>query len=331
MSSSHNFFTTGTYTSLLGVVENCNSFKYDEDDNTLYRFIAPTAATSGRKKDSLIGLVRSCDVAVLEQANTLVQVPPLDIDKDQRTIKFSRHYADAASRSEVMRKVLGQLRVQQALPTLAKWRDEQYPIYDADGLHASIERAASYTFGIRTYGVHINGYVRCNVDEAPLGLKVWIARRSSTKQTWPGYLDQMVAGGISTELGMMETVIKECEEEAGIGPELASKAKPVGTIQYFTQSEYGLQPETQYVYDLELLPNVDPRPNDGESEGFYLLALDEIKNKLLNGEFKPNCAVCMIDFMIRHGYISAEDEPHYLAIIDNLHCSLPMPGIHFLK
>ena len=76
--------------------------------------------------------------------------------------------------------------------------------------------------------------------------KMWIARRSPTKQTWPGYLDQIVAGGISTGYSMMETIVKECGEEAGIDPKLAKLAKPAGTIQYFTRSRYGLQPETQY-------------------------------------------------------------------------------------
>ena len=39
------------------------------------------------------------------------------------------------------------------------------------------------------YGVHVNGYF---VDENGKML-MWIARRSSTKQTWPGKLDQIVS------------------------------------------------------------------------------------------------------------------------------------------
>ena len=42
------------------------------------------------------------------------------------------------------------------------WRDELYPV--TSGFYASpvmlIERAAATHFGIKAYGVHINGYVK---------------------------------------------------------------------------------------------------------------------------------------------------------------------------
>lgn len=44
--------------------------------------------------------------------------------------------------------------------------------------------------GVRSYGVHINGYT--STDE---GLKMWVARRSRQKPTWPSKLDHIVAGG----------------------------------------------------------------------------------------------------------------------------------------
>ena len=43
-------------------------------------------------------------------------------------------------------------------------------------------------------------------------------------------LDNMVAGGISCGVGIYETMVKECQEEAGIPPELAKKVVPVGAI-----------------------------------------------------------------------------------------------------
>lgn len=42
--------------------------------------------------------------------------------------------------------------------------------------------------GILQYGVHMNGYVRTEAG----GFKLWIARRSETKATYPGMLDNMV-------------------------------------------------------------------------------------------------------------------------------------------
>jgi hypothetical protein len=73
------------------------------------------------------------------------------------------------------------------------WRDELYPVSSAFDVQPALllERAAAPYFGIRAYGVHINGYV-CKGDGRKL---LWVARRSRSKPTWPGLLDHIVAGG----------------------------------------------------------------------------------------------------------------------------------------
>ena len=43
-----------------------------------------------------------------------------------------------------------------------------------------------------------------------------------------------MAGAIAAGTGVLETLIKECDEEASIGTELANCAKPIGTIRYLT-------------------------------------------------------------------------------------------------
>ena len=76
---------------------------------------------------------------------------------------------------------------------IAGWRNELYPAVQAfhDEPAFLIERAAAPYFGIKAYGVHINGYVTL-----PDGSKeLWVARRSRSKPTWPGKLDHIVAGG----------------------------------------------------------------------------------------------------------------------------------------
>lgn len=42
--------------------------------------------------------------------------------------------------------------------------------------------------GILQYGVHLNGYVRTGAGD----YKLWIGKRSDTKATYPGMLDNMV-------------------------------------------------------------------------------------------------------------------------------------------
>ncbi len=75
---------------------------------------------------------------------------------------------------------------------LTGWRDELFPVaesFSAEPL-LLIERAAASMFGIKAYGVHVNGYVK----RADGSTSIWVARRSKTKQTWPGMLDHVVAG-----------------------------------------------------------------------------------------------------------------------------------------
>ena len=43
-------------------------------------------------------------------------------------------------------------------------------------------------------------------------------------------------GGIPAGSGVLETLVRECEEEASMPPELARKAKAVGTIRSVTAS-----------------------------------------------------------------------------------------------
>lgn len=52
---------------------------------------------------------------------------------------------------------------------------------------------------------------------------------------WPGLLDNSVAGGIPYGLGPMESLIKECMEEASLPEDIAKNAKTVGCVTYFYQ------------------------------------------------------------------------------------------------
>lgn len=46
--------------------------------------------------------------------------------------------------------------------------------------------------------------------------RIWVPRRSRTKQTWPGYLDNSVAGGITAGDSPRASMVRECFEEAGL-------------------------------------------------------------------------------------------------------------------
>jgi len=193
------------------------------------------------------------------------------------------------------------------------WRNELYPVtssfYDQPAM--LVERAAAVHFGIKAYGVHINGYV----EDEQGGQKLWIARRSMTKPNWPGKLDHIVAGGQPHGLSVLENVVKECEEEASIPLEVARTARPVGCVSYTTISEIGLKPDVLFVYDIKLSPSFVPKPLDGEVEWFKLLPVDEVAELVATtSQFKTNCNLVIIDFLVRHGHITP-DQPGYLELV----------------
>ncbi|GFO27540.1 nudix hydrolase 20, chloroplastic-like, partial [Plakobranchus ocellatus] len=135
-----------------------------------------------------------------------------------------------------------------------------------------VERAASGLFGFLQYGVHINGFTRGPDGE----MKMWIGRRSKTKQTFPDMFDNMCAGGLAAGMGILECAKKECQEEASVSDKLLERLKPVGCVSYFYEDERGLQPESQFVFDLELPDDFTPVNADGEMGSFQHLTIPEV-------------------------------------------------------
>jgi len=208
------------------------------------------------------------------------------------------------------------LRTLAAEGVIAAWREEYYPV--TPDWHAPplmrIGRAAAPVFGIRAFGVHLNGYVR-----KPDGLYMWIAHRSRNKPTFPGMLDNMVAGGQPIGLGLMANLVKECGEEAGIPESLARRAVSVGLISYAHAPPEGLKPDQMFCFDLELPPDFMPTPVDGEVAEFTLWPIERVAERVRDTfDFKFNCNLVVIDFLIRHGVLTPDAEPDYAAIAQGL-------------
>ncbi|BFZ62625.1 hypothetical protein YB2330_003726 [Saitoella coloradoensis] len=234
-------------------------------------------------------------------------------------------------RSEALKRTVEKWRDAQRFAILKGWRNELYPCYAGPkNVVFVMERSACCLFGLVTYGIHMNGYIPAT-DSAPL--RMWVPRRSPHKQTYGGMLDNTVAGGISYPMTPYDTLVKEAEEEASLPAELVkknAKAAGVSTYFYISCSKQGgeggwLQPEVQYIYDMVIPEGTVPKPNDNEVESFELLTVEEVKKALATGEFKPNCALVMIDFFVRHGILTVDNEPNFIEICARLHRTLEFP------
>lgn len=248
--------------------------------------------------------------------------PKVRMDSDSTSDESHRR------QSTVIAETLQLARQREVFAVLSGWRNELYPINASSQVPTSMERAGSSLFGIVTYGVHMTAYVKMKN-----GIKIWVPRRAKTKQTFGGMLDNTVAGGISSGENPFESLVREAAEEASIPENLIrSRAKSSGMVSYIYVREQRaggesglLQPEVEYVYDLEIDPSVVPKPADGEVEEFYLWTVEEVQKALAEGQFKPNCAVVLLDFFVRHGILTVDNEKHLIDIVSRIHRKLPFP------
>jgi isopentenyldiphosphate isomerase len=233
-----------------------------------------------------------------------------EIDDD--AIILSPRLETFAARSAAMDRVLRGL---EADGIVKGRRGENYPVTRdyAEPPFLQMERAGIPHFGVRAFGVHMSGYVR-KAD----GIHMWIGRRARDKHTYPNMLDNTVAGGQPIGIGLRENLIKECKEEADIPASLAQNAVAVGAITYCMEADDGLKPDVQFCYDLELPEDFTPRNTDGEIAEFYLWPIARVAETVAETrEFKFNCNLVIIDFLIRHGVI-APDHPDYIALCQGL-------------
>jgi len=181
------------------------------------------------------------------------------------------------------------------------WRDEPYPLRDrAGGVHGTIERAASRFWGTLTLGAHCNGYV---ADASGRPTHLWIARRSDSKPTDPGRLDNLIGGGVPAGQSPREAVIREGWEEAGLAPHRMAGLATGSRIELECDIPEGRQHERLHVFDLALPADLVPRNIDGEVAEHRAMPVAEALARAAAGELTTDAALATLDFAVRHRLI----------------------------
>ncbi|XP_035795728.1 uncharacterized protein YJR142W-like isoform X2 [Anopheles albimanus] len=236
----------------------------------------------------------------------------------QNIVELNPAFRDYNTRSQQVDRILREFREQGLFVALKGWRDECYDVKSSAGSLLKMDRSATCLFGVRNYGVEINGYVR----HPTKGLCIWLQQRSDTKQTWPGKWDNMVSGGLAVGYGVHETAVKEAAEEASIPDHLLKNLVSAGCVSFFFESERGIFPNTEFVYDLELPEDFVPDNSDGEVQNFQLLPVHECLERVFKPDFKTTSCPVVLDFLIRHGIITPENEINFTQVIELLHVPL---------
>jgi 8-oxo-dGTP pyrophosphatase MutT (NUDIX family) len=241
-----------------------------------------------------VGWIRTSDVPLLARWPDVFAI-------DRARVTLASTFNTVDLRSAALGSVIGALAADGRIPG---WRNETYAIrnaFDAPPL-AYIERAASRFFGTMTYAVHLNGVVEYE-DSAP---ELWIARRSDTKATDPGMLDNVVAGGIGWGFGVEATIIKECWEEAGIPEEIAARSVAGRTAHVLQSLPEGTQAEQIFIYDLALPADFAPRNQDGEVGEHRLARIDEAARWIEEGAMTVDASLATLDCLLRRRWIDED-------------------------
>jgi 8-oxo-dGTP pyrophosphatase MutT (NUDIX family) len=252
-----------------------------------------------------IGWLRRDNAAALARFDSVFAVEP-----DQVRLVVE---GDADTVSAAVDDVVEALVVEKSVP---KWRNETFDVMPRWGEPPifRLDRGAVPFFGVRAYGVHLNGY---RYIEGRMHL--WVGRRAPDKRVAPNKLDNIVAGGIGNGYGIFETLVKESEEEGGIPEPLVRRAVPVGAVTYCMETELGIRDDVLFAYDLELPADFEPKNSDGEIVHFELMpAASVVERVRATDDFKFNVNLVILDFALRHGLIPVDD-PEYLDIASGLH------------
>jgi uncharacterized protein DUF4743 len=254
--------------------------------------------------EARIGLIRRDNAEALHRFTDVFSVEPDGV----WLIAPGDFDAVSAAIDQIVERLVAEGRV-------AKWRNEFFAVAPSWGAPPlfKLDRGAVGFFGVRAYGVHLNGYRR---EQGRL--KLWIGRRAPNKKVSPDKLDNLVAGGIGYDHGLKATLVKEAAEEADLPPEVVAGAVPVGAVAYRMEVDNGLRDDVLFLYDLEVPDGFTPRNTDGEIVAFTLMDAEDVVERVRRtDEFKFNVNLVIIDFALRHGLVTPDD-PDYLAMVTGL-------------
>ena len=227
---------------------------------------------------------------------------------------------DIQDRTNLMNTTLHSEHGKGDIDALRKWAKELFPVYSSTGEHVlDMDGCDVDLLGIVNFAVHLLAYVITKE-----GSKFWVPRRSKTKRSYPGMLDNTIGGSLSLGERPIDCIVREAADEGAITEEYARKnIIPCGFLSYqmsqTDDSRAGCQHQVQYLYEMELTEDIVLESFDGEVEEFTLKKLDEVHHSLIHGELKLNCGMTWMAYLVRHGIINAENELNLVEICSRLH------------
>jgi len=246
----------------------------------------PIELIGGSAGTQTIGHLNPEFIAFLQESLEKHPIPLISIGNDQMSLEIARP-------RELSQSLYQLADTMRSAGFISGWRNEDFAWLDQNGHQFfRLERAAFRTFGFRSMATHINGFTQANT--------LWLGRRSETKSTDPGKLDNIAAGGITADETPWVSARRELWEEAGIPEKIAENIQPIGRIHMRRPiAGRGFHDELLFIYDLALSEQFVPTNHDGEVSGFIEISLAEAAARILADEFTSDAAFVTADFILR--------------------------------
>ncbi len=193
--------------------------------------------------------------------------------------------------------------------SLSKKEFEYCPIFDFESLKPKLKfdhkkkfcsgrrfiipRRFLSKFGFPAYGVHCNVWSRFKNSTI-----IHLAKRSYKLDKFPGFYDNLIAGGQPIELSIKQNLYKEAFEEAGLNLKQVSRAKKSSTVHYQHNEKTNFNSAIIFNYHLEKYVDMKFSNQDGEVESFFSIELTNLYKILEKNSLKANCVIPLIDFFI---------------------------------
>ncbi len=174
------------------------------------------------------------------------------------------------------------------------WRNEAFAFWHHDCLIPptgvsltllAVERAGFRFLGMRSHAVHINGFT-------PDG-RLWCGRRSFTKPTDPGMLDNVTAGGLPAGESPLGCALRELQEEAGAVLADTRTLHDAGLVRTARMDAGGWHDETLLVYNWACADGWEPANQDGEVAGFVCLNAAQTLAQIETGAFTQDAVASL--------------------------------------
>ena len=207
--------------------------------------------------------------------------------------------------------------------------------------------------GIITAGAHMNAYnVKVNESGEEVIDKIFVSKRGPSKDAYASCFDQIAAGSMDSgdQRKPWITFQREAMEEAGYyyrrkcmyrldNNSLVGVVDGFFTIYFCTEKDATagkaeqdhIEPGVRFCFDMKITdPTEVPRPKEAGISGFQAFTVEQIKQTLRQGNWKPNSGLVMLDFLLRKNLLDKDDKEGIQAIQKLSNVALPLDTPHFL-